>query len=86
MTKKLVPIDTEDLEELSKAHAEVAGIIEVVEKMKAAVNKANDISYNLAFYNRVAKEFIRDLGLWDQWDSYYTERKNEENQKKSKMN
>ena len=81
--KTLVPIDADDLEKLAKSHAE---IIETVHKMKVEVNRANALAYNLAFYNRVAKEFIRDLGLWDQWDSYYTERKNEENQKKSKMN
>jgi flavoprotein len=83
MKNKIVAIDIDELIKLKEAKDE---LIQQFNIMKAMVYKTNDRALNLAFYNETAKSFIQMVGLWDQWDEYFTRKRDEYNKSRLGMN
>ena len=68
-----------------KKHA-IVSITEVQEVQKV-VNRVANNAININFWNQVAMEFFRENGLLEQWDKYYTQKRDEHNQReKMKVN
>ncbi len=83
MSEEFMPVSIDELQKLKQASAEM---VQRFEAMKVMVEKTNDRALNLAFYNETAKDFIQMVGLWDQWDEYYTQKRDEYNKSRLGMN